>query len=1170
MNILYYVEPWVELQNPNFRYGALKNVILKQIEQIGQRATVKIIVGESVYQTSIDDGISWRNAEACVIQYNELLSVFDSYYDAQNIIYNKSDDDKVSKYAKIFKNVVGEFVPDIIISWESSISHLEKLYPQALALNLMPGMFSRVPFPELTSIDFNGLYKDSSLIKNRERIINYKPTKDETTLVNKIREHFAYRFLTSNNPYKRTDLDPKSQYEKLILVPLQVSGYFAFDENCNFKNQYDYLIKVLSEVPENYGVVVTQYVTHNTKDMAINENNYSYLKKRYPNLIYHNSFNEIDGVSQYLLSITDGVATVSSSIGLQALLWRKPIFVYGRSHLKAFSAGNVRKDYIDNTKITGKYDDALAFMLTHMQPLTHEVVNDADWFYSFLSDAVNKNRNEKNLDVFDLYKPIMGIEKYSQLFIGATKVDVAVKKIQNSSLEESIKKTLVGSAKSLSLVRSSQYKVISFDIFDTLLVRPFLKPVDLFRLMEGKVQELTGGLINDFCSIRALAERNLKDQIEKNDCLDDECSIVQSEELTLEEIYIEISRISNLPLEDLMPVMDAEQEYEMRLLYPRESGILLYLEALRCNKKVIITSDMYLSKSCLEAVLKKNNIVGYSQFYLSSEIGLKKHTGSLFKYLLDDLNIPPEEVLHIGDNTVGDIAKAKEFDISTLWTKRTVDCFYSNEKIKSLFWKGRNNHSVAESIILGITANRFFDNPSQQYYKDCHFNSSAFNFGFMGLGPLFFSFVKWLVEESINDGVKDLYFLSRDGDILKRVYDIVAPAYANAPRSHYIYSSRRSARVASLKTLNDILNHYRSAFHGGTVLQMLEDKFGLDTSLMDENVIKEFGFEDFKSPIKNKQEKENGLNLITFLSDVILNNSKMEREAYLQYLNNQGISKSDKPAIVDIGYAGTMQEAILSLMDIDSIGGYYFMTFIEAKKLYKQGNIVKGFCGDFIKKENSYHPLCKYGLAFEVVFSNTDGSFIKMIKQEDGNILPKFESTVDERVKKLLIPELWSGIFQFSEAVVEKFRDELYDLDFDSDAAIKIYVDFLASPGGRDAGLMEGVTFDDRFAGVNTRYMVPPRELINSKRFNSKNAVWKEGTAVFSRRKDLNGPSVASMNDEILKESIGSEVSVVRPNKVVGAAIKVVSNQKKYEKYLKDPDLFYSDSKWKILRTLAK
>lgn len=75
----------------------------------------------------------------------------------------------------------------------------------------------------------------------------------------------------------------------------------------------------------------------------------------------------------------------------------------------------------------------------------------------------------------------------------------------------------------------------------------------------------------------------------------------------------------------------------------------------KLDKKIVLTSDMYLKSDVIEVILQKNKITGYDKIYLSSEIGLKKKTGDLFKYVINDNRVNNNEILHIGDNIEGDV-----------------------------------------------------------------------------------------------------------------------------------------------------------------------------------------------------------------------------------------------------------------------------------------------------------------------------------------------------------------------------------------------------------------------------------------------------------------------------------------------------------------------------------
>ena len=87
---------------------------------------------------------------------------------------------------------------------------------------------------------------------------------------------------------------------------------------------------------------------------------------------------------------------------------------------------------------------------------------------------------------------------------------------------------------------SDSIKVVSFDLFDTLVLRPFLKPTDLFNLL-GQIQSR-----NDFCDFRTKAESKARSSI--------------GTEVTLDEIY------SFMP-KDLIFFKDLECQFEIDLCF---------------------------------------------------------------------------------------------------------------------------------------------------------------------------------------------------------------------------------------------------------------------------------------------------------------------------------------------------------------------------------------------------------------------------------------------------------------------------------------------------------------------------------------------------------------------------------------------------------------------------
>lgn len=172
-----------------------------------------------------------------------------------------------------------------------------------------------------------------------------------------------------------------------------------------------------------------------------------------------------------------------------------------------------------------------------------------------------------------------------------------------------------------------KHDIISFDIFDTLLVRPYAKPTDLFRHME-KLYKIKGFYKN---RIRAEESSRYKH--------------IDFEDITLEQIYEEIE-------DKYKPFKEKEMELEEKILTVHKENKKLYDYALNIGKKIIIASDMYLPKDFIEKILIKNGYTNYHKIYLSSDLKLSKASGNLYKYIIDDLNIKPSSMLHIGDNQI--------------------------------------------------------------------------------------------------------------------------------------------------------------------------------------------------------------------------------------------------------------------------------------------------------------------------------------------------------------------------------------------------------------------------------------------------------------------------------------------------------------------------------------
>jgi len=197
----------------------------------------------------------------------------------------------------------------------------------------------------------------------------------------------------------------------------------------------------------------------------------------------------------------------------------------------------------------------------------------------------------------------------------------------------------------LKTVKSFDY--ISFDIYDTLIIRNVREPRDVFALIEKCSMSKFGEQALGFSKNREVVEREIR--YKKADILRSNNGF---EEVTLEDIYEGLERY--YPSDILLFAKEKELEIERVIIEPNKEMLAIYNYCIENKKKVFIVSDMYLPISIIRDCLDSAGVHGYDKLYLSSEIGLCKSSGKLYEYILKELRITPGKWLHVGDNIISE------------------------------------------------------------------------------------------------------------------------------------------------------------------------------------------------------------------------------------------------------------------------------------------------------------------------------------------------------------------------------------------------------------------------------------------------------------------------------------------------------------------------------------
>ena len=192
-----------------------------------------------------------------------------------------------------------------------------------------------------------------------------------------------------------------------------------------------------------------------------------------------------------------------------------------------------------------------------------------------------------------------------------------------------------------------RHEIISFDVYDTLIARCVDKPEEVFGIVEKVINDSSELYTPDFKNRRVKAELMAK-------------KYERFEEISIDKIYQYFDAISNKD-----KIKEIELSIEENVSLPNPKGKELYEYALNSNKKIIIISDMYLSGSYIEKILNKNGYKDYYRCFVSSDFGVKKKSGRLYRIVSEESKISKEQIYHIGDNPLSDCISARMMGIKT-------------------------------------------------------------------------------------------------------------------------------------------------------------------------------------------------------------------------------------------------------------------------------------------------------------------------------------------------------------------------------------------------------------------------------------------------------------------------------------------------------------------------
>lgn len=482
----------------------------------------------------------------------------------------------------------------------------------------------------------------------------------------------------------------------------------------------------------------------------------------------------------------------------------------------------------------------------------------------------------------------------------------------------------------LNFLHDPAVKYVSLDVFDTAVYRSVQLPTDVFTAMgEDPFCLALFGSAAAFARYRIEAEKNARRHHSNK------------EDITLEDIYSQF----HLPTHTRKQLIEIELTFEDQFLYANPLAEIILELANKYDKQVIFLSDMYLSAEEIHrlALSKFSSPVSKEKIFVSNEHNATKATGKLFLYVMEQLKLSADNLIHIGDNHHSDFSVPFGLGIKSIHFQGDAYLHQISQNERSYLAKPipYANYSVQSTLLNPYTeeASRFY-----------------FNLGASLFGPILWDFALWIRSLHATHHFSKIFLMMREGRLFSKVLKLVAPELP----VDLFYASRKSTFLLNLDPdhLNiSSLNYYNyrslsvADFYAHFKLRITNADISAhaDTTLEESHHIQLDGMSLFlhiTTDLKNRHKE---------ITAII----REEHQNFLDYLKS--INHDNESFLFDFGASGTAIKNI-------------------AKFLHKHNRTFKGY-GMFYMRPSAYVSHFPYLTQTFLPTDDADESFINLIKR---------------------------------------------------------------------------------------------------------------------------------------------------------------------------------------------
>jgi hypothetical protein len=466
-------------------------------------------------------------------------------------------------------------------------------------------------------------------------------------------------------------------------------------------------------------------------------------------------------------------------------------------------------------------------------------------------------------------------------------------------------------------------------------------------------------------------------------------------------------------------------------------------------------------------MLLDSGIRGWKRLYLSSEVGLRKDSGGLYRYILEEESVQPDQVLVVGDNEQSDVQVPWHLGMTTRHVMRPVELARALPRLKPLVDDTLQKNQLSAEITLGLIVQANFQRVTYRHFEpDAFTHGTPWSIGYSVLGPLTLAFSQWLHTRAQQDGISRLYFLAREGQFLKTVYDRYAKSKTSGRESHYLVVSRRCVSVAAIEDMEDILSIASRRYHMGKVSDFLRERFGIELNESELKKIWPGQEKGLSLEVNEDGDVDHILPLLEALKPKIFTQAQKERVGLIAYLNEMGIYDDPVSAVVDIGYSATIQD-YLNRICLAPIHGYYIATSERSAEVANRHQVhVEGCFAHQTGSVTAGPPILSRSFDLERMLSADQAQVVAYARTPEGMLHPRFNALGElEQQSRPTREMLQRGALAFVDAALSAQSKLLDDLIISPALAGELYARFIQSHSWRESQSLKPLVLDDHYCG---------------------------------------------------------------------------------------------------------